>query len=115
MIRSGRVPHLVAAALFAVALVLPLTARADDAAAAGAAVFEKSKCVLCHGKDGSADTPAGKSLKARDLRSAEVQKVPDAELAKVISDGRNKMPSFKSALSPDDIQHVIAFIHTLKK
>src|SRR6185436_51289 len=50
----------------------------------------KAKCAMCHGPDGKGETPTGKKMKVRDLGSPEVQKMTDAELAKVIADGKNK-------------------------
>lgn len=89
------------------ALALPVGAFAD-----GAAVF-KTKCAPCHGADGSGQTSVGRSLKVRDLRSAEVQKLTDAEITKVLADGKGKMPASK--LSADDMKAVIAFLRTLKQ
>jgi len=88
----------------------PTAAQADDAAA----TF-KAKCSPCHGVDGSGNTPAGKAVKAQDLRVAEIQSKKDADLAKIITDGKGKMPSFKSSLSEDQIKALIAHIRTLKK
>jgi cytochrome c6 len=82
------------------------------AAATGAALF-KVRCAPCHGPDGSAQTPAGKALKAADLRSPEVQKLTDAEIEKSLTEGKGKMPASK--LRPDDMKAVIAFLRTLKK
>ena len=36
-----------------------------------------SKCAVCHGNDGSANTAKGKELKVRNLRSEEFKKMPD--------------------------------------
>ncbi len=82
---------------------------------AGAAVYRQKTCVSCHAADGSGNTPAGKSLKARDLRSAEVQKQPDDELAAAIADGRGKMPAFQRSLSAEQIRDVVAYIRALAK
>ena len=49
----------------------------DDDAAVEA--LWKSKCATCHGVGGLGDTPMGKKLKLRDLRSPEVQKMSDSE------------------------------------
>ena len=98
--------------LTALALVLALPAMA--AGPDGAAIY-KSKCVSCHAADGSGDTPAGKSMKVRDLRSADVQKQTDVELTKVIAGGKGKMPPYGKSLSTADIQALIAHIRTLKK
>jgi mono/diheme cytochrome c family protein len=79
-----------------------------------AALF-KSKCVMCHGEDGSGNTPSGKALKAKDLRSDEVQKNSDAELTEVVTKGRNKMPAFGQKLKSDQIQQLVAYIRHLGK
>jgi mono/diheme cytochrome c family protein len=92
-------------------LAFPSGLRAQNDAAK---VF-KANCTLCHGEDGSANTPTGKALKARDLRSDDVQKQTDAELAAVISKGRGKMPAFGSKFSPDMINSLVAYIRQLAK
>ncbi len=89
--------------------VLPLMADGPD----GAALY-KAKCATCHGADGAGQTPAGKSLKVGDLRSADVQKMSDGDLTGVISDGKGKMPAFKGTLSAAEIGALVAFIRKLK-
>ncbi len=79
----------------------------------GAALY-KSKCAMCHGADGSGQTPVGKSMKVADLRSDKVQKETDIELTKVIAGGKGKMPAYGKQLSTPDVQSLIAFIRTLK-
>jgi mono/diheme cytochrome c family protein len=96
--------------LAALTLVLALPAMA---ASDGAALF-KASCAACHGADGSGETPVGKSMKVRDLRSADVQKQTDLELTKVIAGGKGKMPAYGKKMSDEDIQAVIATIRTLK-
>src|SRR5205085_7112585 len=97
---------------FTLMLVAPV-AIADTAP--GATEIYKTKCSSCHGPDGSGQTPVGKSLKIRDLRSADVQKQTDADLVKVISDGRGKMPAYKTKVSVADITSLVAFIRGLAK
>ena len=74
----------------------------------------KSKCAMCHGADGSGQTPVGKSMKVVDLRSDAVQKQTDVELTKVIAGGKGKMPAYGKQLSTPDVESLIAFIRTLK-
>jgi cytochrome c6 len=88
------------------AIALPVAVFAD-----GAATY-KAKCNACHGADGSGETPVGKSLKLKDLRSPEVQKLTDTEMTKILSDGKGKMPASK--LSADDIKAVIGYVRGLK-
>ncbi len=83
---------------------------ADESA--GATVY-KAKCLTCHAKDGSGNTPVGKSLQSADLRSAEVQKKSDAELTESVSEGKGNMPAFKTLLSEDEIHSVLAYVRTL--
>jgi cytochrome c6 len=80
-----------------------------------AAALFKSKCVLCHGEDGSGNTPSGKALKAKDLRSDETQKKSGPEITEVITKGRKTMPAFGQNLKPDQIQQLVAYIHHLGK
>lgn len=90
-------------------LVLP-AGRADDTAA-----LYKSKCAMCHGADGSGDTPTGKAMKVTDLRSAEVQKQTDAQLIASTTTGKNKMPAFKGKLTDDQIKDLVKYVRELAK
>ena len=90
------------------ALVAPLSIFASD----GAALY-KAKCASCHGPDGSGQTPMGKSMKLRDLRAPEVQKQTDKELFSITSDGKGKMPAYKTRLSEADINALVAYMSTL--
>jgi mono/diheme cytochrome c family protein len=84
-------------------------------AEAGKATFEK-RCAICHGKTGAGDGPAGKAFKGviPDLSSKEVQSLKDADIAKVITEGKGKMTAVKD-LNKDDIANLTAFIRTLAK
>ncbi len=72
----------------------------------------RTKCAMCHGRDGSG-SQVGKSMNVPDLRSPVVQKISDAQLAQIISDGKGGMPSFKSSLSEDQIHALVAHIRSL--
>jgi mono/diheme cytochrome c family protein len=95
-------------AILAIAALVALPMFGD-----GAAIF-KAKCTSCHGADGSGQTPVGKTMKLRDLRSADVQKQTDVELTKIISGGKGKMPPYGKQLSEADVAALIAHIRTLK-
>jgi cytochrome c6 len=77
-------------------------------AAAGEPTY-KANCVSCHGADGTG-TATGKILKAPDLHSDAVQKMTAAQLAAQVSDGKNNMPPFKSTLSKEQIEGVVAYV-----
>ena len=80
----------------------------------GAALFT-SKCAACHGKDGAAKTPMGAKLKVQDLSSPTIQKMSDADLKKIVSDGKDKMPSYKAKLTKEQIDTLVAYVRSLKK
>ncbi len=80
----------------------------------GAAVFA-GKCAMCHGQDGAGKTMMGAKLGIRDLRSAEVQKLADAELLKIIGGGKNKMPAYDGKLTGQQITDVVGYVRELAK
>ena len=94
--------------LFVVSIV---QAKPGPDSAASRATF-RTKCAMCHGPDGSGSA-VGKSMNVPDLRSQVIQKLPDAQLAQIISDGKGGMPSFKSSLSEDQIHSLAAYIRSL--
>ena len=96
-----------------ISLIVLFGVMSTAAFADGAATY-KAKCALCHGPNGAGDTPSGKSMKVRDLRSDAVQKQTDVELTKVISGGKGKMPPYGKQLSTAEIEALIAFVRTLK-
>jgi mono/diheme cytochrome c family protein len=97
------------------ALVLAFPpAQAQSSPSDGGALF-KTKCAMCHGPDGAGKTPMGQKLNVRDLRSAEVQKQPDADLMHVIGQGKAKMPAFGKSLSEERIKLLVTYIRELGK
>lgn len=81
--------------------------------AASRATF-RTTCATCHGQDG-AGSEVGKSMNVPDLRSPAVQKLSDAELAQVISNGKGGMPPFKDSLSADQIRGLVALVRSLRQ
>ena len=79
----------------------------------GAALF-KSKCVVCHGPDGTANTPMGKKLNIKSYKSPDVQKQSDADLKNTIVNGKGKMPSYK-ALTSEQVDGLVKYIRELGK
>jgi cytochrome c6 len=93
------------------ALALPSLASAQ---AKGQDTF-KAKCAMCHGADGSGSTPMGKSMGLKDLGSAAIQGMSDADLTAAIANGKGKMPAYKGKLTDAQIGDVVSYIRTLKK
>jgi len=96
-----------ATAMLAGTCLLSSPAKADVAAAE--ATF-KTKCAGCHGADGKGK----EAMKTRDLSSADVQKQSDADLSGIISNGKGKMPPYKT-MTPDQVKDMVGFIRSLKK
>jgi len=112
--------HVIFASLILLMLFVGLTlfvasiARANPAPdSADASATYRTKCVMCHGPDG-AGSQVGKSMNVPDLRSPAVQKLPNAQLAQIISEGKGGMPPFKSSLSEDQIHSLVSHIRTLR-
>ena len=94
-------------------LIASLALAGSAFGADGAAIF-KAKCAMCHGPDGSASTGMGKSMGLKPLGSPEVQKMSEADLIALISNGKGKMPASKGKLTDDEISAVAKYVHTLK-
>jgi mono/diheme cytochrome c family protein len=99
---------LLAIALFSLVIALALPPMA---AAQSAMDTYKAKCAMCHGADGSGKAAMG----TKDLGSADIQKMSDADLTAAITNGKGKMPSYKGKLTDAQIKDLVSFIRTLKK
>jgi mono/diheme cytochrome c family protein len=65
-------------------------------------------CAKCHGKDGTANTPKGKQLMARDYTDAEWQSSKtDAQLIKTVTEGGEDMPAFGKKLTKEQIESLV--------
>lgn len=95
-------------------ILLLIAVSAVAATPDGAAIY-KAKCASCHGADGTGQTAMGKAMKLRDLGSADVQKLSDADLTTVTTDGKGKMPAYKGKLTDEEIKALVTFMRTLKK
>ena len=105
-----RKPALILIAALLVALLVPISAFATDAPA-----IYKAKCASCHAADGSGQTNIGRSMKLRDLGSAEVQAQTDKELYDWTAVGKGKMPGYKSKLSEEEINALVKHMRAMKK
>ncbi|HEY5745414.1 MAG TPA: cytochrome c [Chryseolinea sp.] len=82
------------------------TVVAQSSAVDGGLVLYESKCSVCHGSDGTAGIAGAANLQLTPLDSI--------ALERVISDGRNAMPAFKTSLSETEIRHLAGYVKTLK-
>ena len=103
------------AGIAAVASTTTTTSAGATVTAQNAAATYKSKCASCHGADGSGQTSAGKAMKLRDLRSAEVQAQSDDQLLAIISKGKGKMPGYEKSLGAATCKALVAYTRQLAK
>jgi cytochrome c6 len=93
-------------------------APAAPAKVDGAKLFS-TKCATCHAKDATGNPMMAKMFKAdlqlMNLAAGDAIKAKDADLTKVVNDGRNKMPSFKGKLKDEEIKGVLAYVRSLQK
>jgi mono/diheme cytochrome c family protein len=98
-----------AVSVVAAAFALPSLGQTN-----GADLF-KAKCQMCHGADGTANTPAGRAIKAASFKSAAVIKTPDADLVAIVKNGKGKMPAYAAKLSDAQIKAAVEYIRTLQR
>jgi len=74
-----------------------------------------TKCKTCHGDSGQGNPGLAKMMKVelRPLGSKEVQAQSDADLKKIITEGKGKMKPI-AGLSAKQVDDVVAFVRTLK-
>ena len=98
----------------AIFLLAAFIAGPAFAQAPGADTY-KAKCAMCHGADGLAATPMGKSMKILSFKDPAMVKASDAQFFASTKNGKNKMPAYNGKLTDAQIKDVIAYIRTLQK
>jgi len=82
------------------------TQAITSSSVSGQELFE-AKCSACHGTDGTAGIANAANL--------QLSKIDSNTLFKTISEGKNGMPSFKSALTEIEIHKIANYVYTLRK
>jgi mono/diheme cytochrome c family protein len=95
--------------------VIALACAATPSHAQAGADTYKAKCMMCHAADGSGSTPAGKSMGAIPFSSPALVKASNADLIAATTNGKGKMPAYKSQLTAPQIADVITYMRTLQK
>lgn len=89
---------------------------AAGAEPAGKAAYDKL-CASCHGVDGKGNPAMAKVFgeKVLNIATKEVASMKDAELLKVITEGKGKMPASGKSLSKAEQKAVAEYTRTLAK
>jgi len=105
---------MIAVALFATGLcaIRPTEGTAFAAPSGGArlgpAEIFAAHCATCHGRDGRAKTARGKRAGATDFTSDWNR--DEARGIRIITNGKNEMPSFKKKLTAAEIRAVFGYV-----
>ncbi len=75
----------------------------------------KSKCAMCHGPDGTAQTSMAKTLGIKSYKSSDIQKQSDSDLKNAITNGKGKMPQYGKSLTPEQIDALVKYVRELGK
>jgi cytochrome c6 len=115
--QTGKLAHFITTLLF-FSLTFSFTGGGQIAESAGkidALKVYKNNCKKCHGADGK-KTTRGKALGSPDFTDASWQdSISDSEVIEAITNGKNKMPSWKGELKPEEIMAVGRFIRFFAK
>lgn len=105
-----------AVAVVLIALIFFVVFPSPSWAASPDAVFQ-TRCAVCHGADGSANTPMGKKESIPAFASEKVQKASNADLVDMIlNGGREKRASHSfsgKGISQEDAAGLVAYIRSL--
>jgi mono/diheme cytochrome c family protein len=101
--------------LLALALVLGACSRREGDAEHrpnGAWLYGRS-CAGCHGPTGKGAARMGLTAVPRDLSDPAFER-SDAELKRVIREGKGEMPPFGKVLPEAELEAIVRHLHTLK-
>jgi mono/diheme cytochrome c family protein len=81
---------------------------------AGASLF-RTNCAHCHGAQGEGDGPVAAFLKERpsNLKAEKVHAMSEEAIYRVVTDGKDMMPSFQGELSAEQRLQVTRFVKSL--
>ena len=84
-------------------------------AQSSAEALYKSKCQMCHGEKGMADSGAGKAMKVKPATDPEVKKMNEAQMIDAVRNGMGKMKAYKDSLSDAQIKEAVGYFRTFVK
>lgn len=97
-----------------VALMAAGTVATAFAQGPGADIY-KSKCQMCHGTAGMAESGVGKAMKVKPVSDPAVKKLTEGQMIEAVRNGMGKMQPFKDKLTDAQIKDSVAFFRSLMK
>jgi cytochrome c6 len=97
-----------------VALMAAGTMTTAFAQGPGADIY-KSKCQMCHGAAGLADSGAGKAMKVKPISDSAVKKLTEGQMIEAVRNGMGKMQAYKDKLTDAQIKDAVAYFRTFMK
>ena len=83
-------------------------------AQSGAEIY-KTKCLMCHGAAGLAESGAGKAMKVKPVTDPEVKQMSEAQMVDAVRKGMGKMQPYKDKLTDAQIKEAVAYFRTFIK
>lgn len=100
---------------FAIALTAAtLFASVGFAQSGGQAVY-KAKCQMCHGMEGTPNPGIAKAMGVKPASDPSVKAESAAQMIAITTDGKGKMPAFKSKLTEAQIKDSVDYFRTFAK
>ncbi|MGA8672326.1 MAG: cytochrome c [Terracidiphilus sp.] len=75
----------------------------------------KSKCQMCHGATGLADSGAGKVMKVKPASDPAVKKMTEGQMIEAVRNGMGKMQPYKDKLTDAQIKDSVVYFRSLMK
>jgi cytochrome c6 len=97
------------------AMLMVMLAGSVSFAQSSAEALYKSKCQMCHGEKGMADSGAGKAMKVKPISDPEVQKMNETQMVDAVKNGMGKMQPFKDKLTDAQIKDVVTYFRSFAK
>lgn len=96
------------------ALAVSLAGVVGFAQSSGEAIY-KTKCAMCHGATGMAESGAGKVMKVKPINDPDVKKFTEAQMIGAVQNGMGKMQPYKDKLTGDQIKSTVVYFRTFLK
>ncbi len=98
----------------AFAVVLFMMSATGFAETSGEVLY-KSKCQMCHGAKGMADTGAAKAMKVKPINDPAVKGLSETKMIEAVRDGMGKMQPYKGKLTDAQIKDAVTQFRTFLK